>query len=271
MTPVGSLVLGDMVPSIRSEAGLLQCFGISLPRFQERHAYISGHLASLLGSGFEIVGFDGASNAVPPVQGDLTAGQIGCARSHMVAYEHMVARDLPWALIVEDDVVLPPNIRDILSGIEAALQPGDVVLLYNRPEHRAAFSTVDTVRVGDFRLCLPMRMSGLGTAAAYVITRQAAEGILRLNNPVSATADNWSAFFEGGAIVRGRMISPNPVTLKPFESTIFASGSRIGAAMRGSRILRSLLAVRRRFLTARMTANMTFVDAVSPYADRSPR
>jgi glycosyl transferase family 25 len=66
-------------------------------------------------------------------------------------------------------------------------------------------------------------------------------------------------------------MSPNPVSLKPFESTIFPSGSKIGSVMKGSRLLQPLLAARRRFLTARMTGNTVLVDEVSPYANLSPQ
>ncbi|MCJ2057317.1 glycosyl transferase [Methylobacterium sp. J-048] len=189
----------------------------------------------------------------------------------MAAYEVMVARKMPWALIVEDDAVLPPDIQDTLVRVEATLRRGDVVLLYNRPQHRAAFSTVNADVIGDYRLCLPMSMAGLGAAAAYVITRQAAEGILKVNRPIVAAADNWEYFYEHKAIARARVMSPNPVSLKPFESTIFTSGSRIGVLMKGSRLLQPLLAARRRFLTARMMGNTVLVDEVSPYANMSPQ
>lgn len=248
------------------------CIAISIPRFRERHAYITRHLQTIWGPDFEIIGIDGAVAGRDASPGsDLSAGQVGCALSHLAAYEAVVARNLPWALIVEDDAVLPPDIHDILIRVEATLRRGDVVLLYNRPQYRAAFSTVNADSIGDYRLCLPMSMGGLGTTAAYVITRQAAEGILKANRPVVAAADNWGYFHERRAFTRARVMSPNPVSLKPFESTIFPSGSKIGSVMKGSRLLQPLLAARRRFLTARMTGNTVLVDEISPYANLSPQ
>ena len=248
------------------------CFAISLPRFQARHAYITAHLNTIWGPDFEMFGIDGAlAGQEASAKSGLSAGQVGCALSHLAVYEAIVARKLPWALIVEDDAVLPPDIHDILVRVEATLRRGAVVLLYNRPQQQAAFSTVDAVPIGDYRLCLPMSMSGLGTTAAYVITRQAAEGILRANRPVAAAADNWTYFYARQAFARARVMSPNPVGIKPFESTIFSSGSKFGALLKGSRVLEPLLAVRRRFQNARMNANMTFVNEVSPYAHMAPR
>ncbi len=245
----------------------MYCFGISLRRFPERHAYISRHLAAAWGPDFEVAGYEGA---VPdprvPSPPHLSPGQIGCAMSHMAAYERLIARDLPYALIVEDDVVLPPQIHGIVAGIEAALRPGDVVLMFNWPKNIGVFSTVDAVPIGNHRLCLPMQMSGLGSTAAYVITREAAEGILRVNRPVVVTSDNWNYFFENGALTRGRVISPNVVALKPFESTIFVSGSKLGAFLKGNALFKPLLAARRRVLTEKMPVNMTFTNEISPFA-----
>jgi glycosyl transferase family 25 len=52
--------------------------------------------------------------------------------------------------------------------------------------------------------------------------------------------------------------------LKPFESTVFASGSKIGALMNSSPLLKPQLAARRRILTERKAANTTFVGGISP-------
>ncbi|MEE7491637.1 glycosyltransferase family 25 protein [Methylobacterium oryzae] len=250
----------------------MYCFGISLTRFRERHAYISKHLAAAWGPDFEVTGFEGAvPDPDAPPQPHLTRGQIGCAMSHMAAYERLIALDLPYALIVEDDAVLPPQIHEIVAGIETSLLPGDVVLLFNWPKEIAVLSTVGAVAIGAHRLCLPMDMSGLGSTAAYVITREAAERILQINRPVAVTSDNWKYFFDHGAVTRGRVLSPNAITLKPFESTIFASGSRIAAFLKSSAVFKPLLAARRKMLTERVSANMTFVDEISPFAAQGPR
>ncbi|MEE7505612.1 glycosyltransferase family 25 protein [Methylobacterium sp. C33D] len=250
----------------------MYCFGISLRRFRERHAYLSQHLAAVWGPQCEITGFEGpVPDPNAPSQPDLTAGQIGCAMSHMSAYERMIALDLPHALIVEDDVVLPPQIHQIVADIEATLRPGDVVQLFNWTEAAGPFSSVDAVTIGGYRLCLPMDMGSLGTTAAYVITRSAAEGILRANRPVAVTSDNWSYFFERGAVRRGRALVPNAVSRKPFESTIFTSRSRVAAFLKGSALLKPLFDARRRVLEERIAAKMLLVDETSPLAAQAPR
>ena len=248
------------------------CIAISNPRIPEKRAYITQHLNAIWGPNFEIMGIDGmVADRAGSGGSDLTQEQIGSALSHLKAYEAVVARKMPWALIVEDDAVLPPDIHDILVRVEATLRRGDVVLLNNRPQRRAAFSTVDAVSIGDYRLCLPMSMGGLGASAAYVITRQAAEGILSANRPVAAAADNWAYFHARQAIARARAMSPNPVSIKAFGSTVTTSETTSGGFMKGSRLFEPLLAARRRLVDARMAGNTVFVNEVSPYANISPQ
>ena len=45
----------------------------------------------------------------------LTYGEIGCALSHRRAYEIIVERNLPVALILEDDAVLPESFNKIIA------------------------------------------------------------------------------------------------------------------------------------------------------------
>jgi glycosyl transferase family 25 len=51
-------------------------------------------LAAVWRAEFEIVGFDGA-DTIDATETGLGAGQVGCALSHLVAYEALPARGLP--------------------------------------------------------------------------------------------------------------------------------------------------------------------------------
>jgi len=48
----------------------------------------------------------------------LTRGHIGCSLAHARAYEYVVDNNLPAALILEDDVVLPDTVPSILKELE---------------------------------------------------------------------------------------------------------------------------------------------------------
>ena len=70
----------------------------------------------------------------------LSAGEVGCYASHLKAYREVVDRDLPLALVLEDDVELPAGLAGILRETVAHLPAQwDVVKLCNSAE-RAVYT-----------------------------------------------------------------------------------------------------------------------------------
>lgn len=47
----------------------------------------------------------------------LKPGEVGCYASHLTAMQSIVERDLDYALILEDDAVLPANMREIIVNV----------------------------------------------------------------------------------------------------------------------------------------------------------
>ena len=101
-------------------------FVISLANQPERRRAVAAHL-DRLGIEFEIV--DGVyGNDLPPeeverVRGNrnLPLGHVGCCLSHLAAYRRIVDRELPAALVLEDDAALRPRVRDLLRhGLDSA-------------------------------------------------------------------------------------------------------------------------------------------------------
>ena len=243
----------------------MRVFGISIPRYPDRYSCLIEHLRKLFGNDFEIVGVDG--RAVTFDEGTttgLSVGQIGCALSHIAAYRRMAKLELPYALIVEDDCVLPENIDALLALLASTIRPGEIIQLYNWSLEVSEFSMQDAVRIGRCGLHYPMLMSGIGAARAYVITRDAAEKIIALNSPVAVTADNWSFFQSQGAISVVRILHPCPVKILPFESTIASSQWNTGGWIRRNVFIQSLLSMRRRVLFRQRQRNVVLVDRKSP-------
>ncbi|MDY6084885.1 MAG: glycosyltransferase family 25 protein, partial [Dialister sp.] len=44
----------------------------------------------------------------------LKPGEIGCALSHLQLYQYMIDEDIPYLMIVEDDVVFTPELVTLL-------------------------------------------------------------------------------------------------------------------------------------------------------------
>lgn len=69
----------------------------------------------------------------PPI---IEAGAVGCYASHLRAYQRIVLSDAPYAMVLEDDAVLPANLREIISTALLALPSGwDFVQLAKPPRH----------------------------------------------------------------------------------------------------------------------------------------
>ena len=245
----------------------MQVIAISIPRFRSRYAYISKHLRKLFNDGFEIVGVDGHAKGVDAaIAKDLTLGQIGCALSHIAAYQRIIELKLPYALIVEDDCILPHDINLLLAQLEMTIEPGEAIQLYNWALRPSEFSTRNAVHIGSHRLYYPMQMSGIGTTTAYVITREAAEKLTKLNAPVKTAADNWSFFQSHGAVSAVRILHPSPVKIVPFESTIGSPRQPVDAWIRANAVVQFILAIRRRAQFRQRGKNVILVDRKSPYS-----
>ena len=119
----------------------------------------------------------------------LVPAQIGCSLSHTKVYREIIKRKLPCALILEDDVVLPKSLPDILrefsSVIDLArpevilLSPAECIL---HPNYRR--------KIGINYHILPFK-SGFYTSS-YIVTNPGARALLTELFPVWNFADCWN-------------------------------------------------------------------------------
>jgi GR25 family glycosyltransferase involved in LPS biosynthesis len=65
----------------------------------------------------------------------MDPGALGCYASHIKAWEQVIRKALPYALVLEDDAILPPGLGRALTHIVAALPKGwDMVHLGSRSD-----------------------------------------------------------------------------------------------------------------------------------------
>jgi len=116
-----------------------------------------------------------------------TAGMIGCGMSHISIWKQIVDRDLPYALILEDDVVLS---GDFMARARKALEdvPQDfhVLLLgcFLCSEARQKMSVHRTKTYGSVR-----DLVAFGGTHAYVVSRAGARYLLDKSPKVSTHID----------------------------------------------------------------------------------
>lgn len=67
----------------------------------------------------------------------LRAGEVGCYASHLKAMSLLLERDLDYALILEDDATLPPDVIKTLANILASVPKGWDIIHLCRDSNRA--------------------------------------------------------------------------------------------------------------------------------------
>ncbi|MBP6131341.1 glycosyltransferase family 25 protein [Thauera sp.] len=186
-------------------------FVINLPEAVERRQRVRAHLVAL--------GLD--ANVVEAVRGSrlsederalvaddarsverygrvLTPGELGCAMSHVRAYEEFLGSRHDFALILEDDAVLLPDAADLLASarMSAWLECAEPRLLLMTPI-RAFLARGAVPFAAGYRLVKVRRAwEGYG----YLVNRAAADAMRRINSPAWLSADDWVAYRRLGSI-----------------------------------------------------------------------
>jgi len=118
---------------------------------------------------------------------DLVPAEIGCALSHIYVYRKMIECNIPVALILEDDVVLPENLTKVLNALEhlPCMKSPSVILLSPGQGYESRAKPLT-----DEHSLVPYR-TGFYTHA-YVITMEGARVLLKELYPVADVADCWA-------------------------------------------------------------------------------
>lgn len=151
-------------------------------------------------------------------------GEIGCALSHLNIYKKISDEEIEHALILEDDVLLPDNILDILDELDSEIANDEVLLLsYFSHKHlplELSSQNLLQMKTTDSKFLYPVDIQHVGSAMAYVVSRQAAQNLTQVNAPMIGTADHWGKFWNNGGFSSLRCIYPSLVKENQFSSTI---------------------------------------------------
>lgn len=152
----------------------------------------------------------------------LTPRAIATSLSHQRVYAEIVSRKLDMAFVIEDDIAIDIETPKILAEAAPCLRGAEVVLLHCQSFAELGISTVNAETLSDGRtLNYPMFYKGVGSGAAYLITYEAAQNMLRGAFPIWTAADHWGEFLENGILDRVRVIYPFPIQVVGAKSTIY--------------------------------------------------
>jgi glycosyl transferase, family 25 len=230
----------------------VRAYVINLARSPERRVHITAEL-NKTAQDYEIVtGVDGRElnmsdeAVIDPwfaANGIFPAGSAGCALSHLSVYQKIISDDLDTALVLEDDVIVPPDLPALADAVAPLLTGAEVALLSVDSPQPCQVSRRGSARLASGRLLgLPVDIAQPRSAGAYVITREACERLAKFLLPIRIQADSWAHFYREGALDRVRCVAPIPV-LKSAQLTSTIGHYSLGNGLR-NRLIEPLVSSR---------------------------
>lgn len=150
-------------------------------------------------------------------------GVFAASLSHLSAYKQIVAENLPFGLVCEDDGVFPPNIREILETLTPQLRDDEIVLLsyYHHRDQPLTLTRRGATNVGHgLELLAPTDIQATGSAMAYIVPNAMAKKMIAGLMPVNHAPDHWGKFYEKSVITRLRCLYPHIMKDAPFTAIV---------------------------------------------------
>lgn len=264
----------------------MHAYVINLARSADRRSHIVAELARA-GIDYEIVTavdgreldvHDTASIAPEFLKFEFSAGSAGAALSHLSVYKKIIADGWDKALVLEDDVILPADLESLVNAVAGHLTGAEIALLSFHCPEPCKMSRAEAVTLSPGRvLALPIDVSQPQSGAAYVITREACERMVKDALPIRVLADTWWHFYREGRLDRVRCVVPLSVRKSPkFASSIgfYSLGGGLKSRLAGPLVRGNIPGLRqaisyRRELILRRWGRSELVAA--PFVERPSR
>lgn len=218
----------------RAHQGNMRTFVINLARSAERRASIISQLTKY-GIDFELVeAVDGRQLDMtdPEVVGAIAPSFLNaewwrpslaaCTMSHLGVYRRVLDEGLGMALVLEDDIQVPADLKVLAAAAGEQLSGAEIALLNFESPQPVKFAREGGVDLPSGRRLVPPVVVGQPVSgAAYVITREACERIIKGQAPIRVKGDDWAHFYNEGMLDMVHCVIPMAVMKDPsFESTI---------------------------------------------------
>lgn len=151
---------------------------------EERRSSVCAHLSNAKMTAERVPGVEGLN--VPDqfrefffegsaLHSKLKPGEVGCYASHLVAMQRMLDQNLDYALILEDDAILPADTAEIVRDVIASMPKGWDLVHLCKDSNRAVkiISALD----GDRQLVRYSRVPE--TTTGYLVSRSGARKFLK--------------------------------------------------------------------------------------------
>lgn len=150
----------------------------------------------------------------------LTPNAIACSMSHHKAYTKINQDKVDVALILEDDILLLPDFRNIIQKAIININNQDIFLVYFHGEKKK-FINQDSIYLSEnYRFYRTKTTWGAYAAGGYLLHKDVAKKLEEHVFPVHTTADSWGTFKRDGIIGNLWSLLPLTTTDAPFLSDI---------------------------------------------------
>ncbi|GEO03213.1 hypothetical protein AAE02nite_08770 [Adhaeribacter aerolatus] len=150
---------------------------------------------------------------------EFTPGEVGCFLSHYSVLKKIVDKQIPYALVLEDDVELSPRFPTLLNQVETEIKQGDVICFYVSVPEPCRFYKEDQIDK-DYFYIRPFQEELVVGAAAYLVTNDAAQKLVQNIVPMDNVIDDWRAWIRKKFIKDFKIVFPHPVDLSDVYSDI---------------------------------------------------
>lgn len=134
------------------------------------------------------------------MRGKLSDGELGCALSHLGVYQEIVKRNLPGAIVVEDDFIPDCNLSEVFAAACKSAPDADIISGFplGGGLRQSIFVHKKSINLGNFkiyRLGVPgfdwflNRRRRAPTTACYFISKKACLKLIDLGFPVRFESD----------------------------------------------------------------------------------
>jgi glycosyl transferase family 25 len=153
-----------------------------------------------------------------PAKRPMKAGEIGCYLSHIAALKRIVRKNLPMAIIFEDDAAFDKRFSQFYRhDLPHFLMKSDIVKLEGIHYAHTSKSGVSLVRGETTQLVVPLKPA-LGSAA-YAVTRKGAVELIRALSVADRPLDHKLVYYDRHGIDFAET-QPFLVSQAAYESSI---------------------------------------------------
>lgn len=196
---------------------------------------------------------------------EFTEGIIGCALSHYSIYKTIVERELKYAFVIEDDIALPENIKDVLDELEQNIKKNEIILLYyfGTGSKPLRISVIGEQILKTGRLLYPLGFPY--SASAYVVDSEAALNLSKQYLPIRSAADWWQNFYDSRMVNSLRVLYPLILRNAPLKSSVGRVDKKdFLNRYRNISLIRSILKIKRKNSITNSRSKIVLVSEESP-------